>query len=50
MSSDGLTGCPFFLDHYIDEHDLAMAQRRMDTYMDTMGETCPPNHLQVPKK
>jgi hypothetical protein len=34
----------------IDEQDLKVAQRRMDTYTDTMGETIPPNHLQVPEK
>jgi integrase len=34
----------------IDEHDLRAAQRRMDTYMDTIGETAQPNHLQVPEK
>jgi integrase len=34
----------------IDEQDLKAAQRRMDTYMDTMAEMIPPQHLQVPKK
>jgi integrase len=34
----------------IDEHDLKAAQHRMDTYMDTIGETAQPNHLQVPEK
>ena len=34
----------------IDEHDLKAAQRRMDTYMDTIGETVQPDHLQVPEK
>jgi hypothetical protein len=34
----------------IDEQDLKAAQRRMDTYMDTMGETIPPQNLQVPEK
>jgi integrase len=33
----------------IDEDDLIAAQRRMDTYMDTIGKTCQPNHLQVPE-
>jgi hypothetical protein len=31
----------------IDEDDLAMAQRRMDTYMDTIGGVDQPNHSQV---
>jgi integrase len=34
----------------IDEHDLKAAQRRMDTYMDTIGEIAQPDHLQVPEK
>jgi integrase len=34
----------------IDEGDLKAAQRRMDTYMDTIGETVQPDHLQVPEK
>jgi integrase len=33
-----------------DEQDLKAAQRRMDTYMDTMAEMIPPQHLQVPEK
>jgi integrase len=34
----------------IDEQDLIAAQHRMDTYMDTVGETVEPNYLQVPEK
>jgi integrase len=34
----------------IDEQDLQAAQRRLDTYMDTMGENIPPKNLQVPDK
>jgi site-specific recombinase XerD len=34
----------------IDEQDLKAAQRRMDTYMDTMEGMVPPQHLQVPGK
>jgi hypothetical protein len=34
----------------IDENDLKAAQRQMDTYMDTIGETAQPDHLQVPEK
>jgi integrase len=34
----------------IDEQDLKVAQRRMDTYMDTTGETIQLQHLQVPEK
>jgi hypothetical protein len=34
----------------IDEQDLVAAQRRMDTYMDTLGEIAQPNHLQLPEK
>jgi integrase len=34
----------------IDEQDLKLAQRRMDTYMDTMETMIPPQHLQVPEK
>jgi integrase len=34
----------------IDEHDLKAAQRRMDTYMDTIGESVQPDHLQLPEK
>jgi integrase len=34
----------------IDEQDLKAAQRRMDTYMDTMEEMAPPQHLQAPEK
>jgi len=34
----------------IDEQDLKAAQRRMDTYMDTIGETMQPDKLQVPEK
>jgi integrase len=32
----------------IDEQDLEAAQRRMDTYMDTIGESIQPDELQVP--
>jgi integrase len=34
----------------IDEQDLKAAQRRIDTYMDTIGETVQSDHLQDPKK
>ena len=34
----------------IDEQDLQAAQRRMDTYMDTIGETIQPDKLQVSEK
>jgi integrase len=34
----------------IDEHDLKAAQHRMDTYMDPIGDTAQPDHLQVPDK
>lgn len=34
----------------IDEQDLKAAQRRMDTYVDTMGEADLSDHLQVPEK
>jgi hypothetical protein len=34
----------------IDEQDLKAAQRRLDTYMDTMGVIDQPSRLQVPEK
>ena len=34
----------------IDEQDLQAAQRRMDTYIDIIGETIPQQNLQVPEK
>ena len=34
----------------IDKQDLKMAQRRMDTYMDTIEEISQPQHLQAPDK
>ena len=34
----------------IDEQDLKAARRRVDTYMDTIGETAEPDHLQIPEK